>query len=238
MSTLPTELPLFLLKTVVLFPRAALPLRVFEPRYKQMVRRCLGTPLPAFGAVLIEEGPEVEDDRPNLTVTALPHSVGTVARIVGVDHRSDGTINLNVVGGERFHIEEIVQPGPFLVARVTYLEELPGGDEGELSHLADQAWGLGRDCLRRIVDALPGPQPQAEDLLQRIWEQAPSDDHSALSFYLGSMLPAAPRDSQRWLRAETTAARLRDQIRVLRREKMVLDASAQYRNRPGGPRLN
>ena len=53
MST-PIEIPLFPLGTV-LFPGGPLPLRIFETRYIDLVRRCMrdGT---GFGVVLIREG--------------------------------------------------------------------------------------------------------------------------------------------------------------------------------------
>ena len=54
------EMPLFPLN-VVLFPGMALPLHIFEPRYREMINRCLDENL-AFGVVLIKEGPEVGGD--------------------------------------------------------------------------------------------------------------------------------------------------------------------------------
>ena len=75
------EMPLFPLN-VVLFPGMALPLHIFEPRYREMINRCLDENL-AFGVVLIKEGPEVGGD-------ALPRRVGTAARIVKVDRQPDG----------------------------------------------------------------------------------------------------------------------------------------------------
>ena len=52
-----TELPLFPLQTV-LFPGGLLPLRIFEPRYVDMVSRCLRDE-GSFGVVLILDGAEV-----------------------------------------------------------------------------------------------------------------------------------------------------------------------------------
>ena len=51
------EVPLFPLHTV-LFPGGPLPLRIFEPRYVDMVSRCMKDDVP-FGVVLIREGAEV-----------------------------------------------------------------------------------------------------------------------------------------------------------------------------------
>ncbi|MCH8222137.1 MAG: LON peptidase substrate-binding domain-containing protein [Chloroflexi bacterium] len=65
-------LPIFPLNTV-LFPGAPLPLRIFEPRYREMLKRCLDGDR-RFGVALIKSGPEVGGP-------AEPHDVGTVARI-------------------------------------------------------------------------------------------------------------------------------------------------------------
>ena len=52
-----TRLPMFPL-SAVLFPHASMPLHVFEPRYRQMLRDCLAGD-GRFGIVLIERGSEV-----------------------------------------------------------------------------------------------------------------------------------------------------------------------------------
>ena len=69
-------LPLFPLNTV-LFPSEALPLQIFEERYKQMMQDCLDSDS-KFGVVLIKSGSEVGEP-------AIPHSMGTVAHIVQVN---------------------------------------------------------------------------------------------------------------------------------------------------------
>jgi uncharacterized protein len=86
------EIPLFPLQTV-LFPGGPLPLRIFEPRYVDMISHCLKTGV-GFGVLLIESGSE--------TGPALTHEIGTIARIVDWDQLSDGTLGIVVIGGARF----------------------------------------------------------------------------------------------------------------------------------------
>jgi Lon protease-like protein len=104
------ELPLFPLKTV-LFPGQMLPLHIFEQRYQTMIRRCLAEDSP-FGVVLIREGEEVGE------VTAEPHSVGTVTRIIESTHLPDGTMNIVGVGTERFRIRQLLHDQPYLRGQV------------------------------------------------------------------------------------------------------------------------
>src|SRR5438067_10321725 len=85
-ETMPSDpLPLFPLN-VVLFPRMPLPLRIFEDRYKEMIRRCLDNDQP-FGVLLIRDGQEVGPP-------AIPEEVGTLARIRVVEQLDEGNLNL------------------------------------------------------------------------------------------------------------------------------------------------
>jgi len=86
------EIPLFPLQTV-LFPGGPLPLRIFEPRYVDMISHCLKTGV-GFGVLLIRPGEE--------TGPAATHEIGTVASIVDWDQLSDGTLGVVVLGGSRF----------------------------------------------------------------------------------------------------------------------------------------
>jgi len=110
------ELPLFPLNTV-LCPGIALPLHVFEDRYRALVRDCLATASP-FGVVLIREGREVGKGAISFTGT------GTIAEIRDADRHDDGRFDLLVVGTRRFGIRQVLDGrGPYLVADVEILDE-------------------------------------------------------------------------------------------------------------------
>ncbi len=89
------ELPLFPLQSV-LFPGGPLPLRIFEPRYVDLVGRCLRSRT-GFGVVLILDGGEVGD------VSALA-DVGTHALIEDFDPLPDGLLGIHCRGGRRFRL--------------------------------------------------------------------------------------------------------------------------------------
>lgn len=113
------DLPLFPLHTV-LCPGVALPLHVFEDRYKTMVERCLAGQSP-FGVVLIREGREVGPG--DLAVAG----VGTVAEIREATRYPDGRYDLMTLGTQRFRLEA-VDPAtePYLVGQITPLGEVLG----------------------------------------------------------------------------------------------------------------
>jgi len=90
----PHSIALFPLN-VVLFPEGPLPLRIFETRYVDMVRRCMREDQ-RFGVALIREGSEVGP--------AETFDVGTMVKIVDFHQLSDGFLGLSCVGEQRFRI--------------------------------------------------------------------------------------------------------------------------------------
>jgi len=104
----PARLPLFPLN-VVLLPGADMPLHIFEPRYRQMVRECLEAKT-AFGMLL-----------------ALPNGMagtGCTAEILEVTNRyDDGRCDILTVGREPFRVVELFTEDPLLRGEVDYLED-------------------------------------------------------------------------------------------------------------------
>ena len=88
-------IPLFPLHTV-LFPGGPLPLRIFEIRYTDMVRRCMREQQP-FGVLLIEEGDEAGD-------VATTATVGCSARIADFHTLHDGLLGISCVGVRKFRV--------------------------------------------------------------------------------------------------------------------------------------
>lgn len=133
-------IPLFPLN-IVLFPGMVLPLRIFEPRYRLMMRRCLDADK-QFGVALIKEGEEVG-------APATPFATGTLAEISGYELMPDGQIMLVCVGLRRFKIHKAVEGEPYAQAEVEILEE---GDPEETvdEALLDRA----TSTLERYLEAL------------------------------------------------------------------------------------
>jgi Lon protease-like protein len=111
------ELPIFPLNTV-LFPGGVLPLKIFEQRYMAMAKDCLREDSP-FGVCLIAQGTEVG-------VPALPHAVGTSARIAEWDMPQLGVLQVASRGGRRFRILSQQADSQGLIrAQVQWLAEEP-----------------------------------------------------------------------------------------------------------------
>ena len=106
-ESLDNHIPLFPLGSA-LFPHARMPLQIFEPRYVDLVRRCMKTNS-GFGVIMIEQGSEVyqrgQDELPNLA------PVGCYARIVDWDQLPHNRLGITIEGTHRF------SPGALAEAR-------------------------------------------------------------------------------------------------------------------------
>lgn len=108
------DLPIFPLNTV-LFPGGILPLRVFEPRYMDMVRDCMRDGR-EFGICLIRRGREVAG-------TAEPERIGCRARITDWNMEQLGVLQIGTLGTQRFRIGQThSEPNGLLRASIEELE--------------------------------------------------------------------------------------------------------------------
>ena len=246
------ELPLFPLNTV-LCPGIALPLHIFEERYRELVRHCIDSSSP-FGIVMIREGREVGTGAISFT------GIGTVAEIRDAGRYEDGRYDLLVVGTRRFEIRRVLSGRrPYLVAEVDVLDEAIG-DEGSAQRLAMKA-------TRRFVTYLELLQPRsgetAEEIDVRVEVETEDDDEAGsteedepetgtaveggaddepdavdrprkrrvtipddptvLSYLLAGIVQVEPPRRQALLEAETTEDRLRTLLALINREIFFLE---------------
>jgi Lon protease-like protein len=110
------EIPLFPLRTV-LFPGMSLPLRIFEERYKAMVRE-LREKEGVFGVLLIREGEEVGGG-------AVPYTVGTTARIEECVELDGGRFAVQARGLQRFRVVQMLPPQPYPYGRIEMIRDEP-----------------------------------------------------------------------------------------------------------------
>ena len=183
------DIPLFPLGTV-LFPRQHLPLHIFEQRYQVMIGECLEQSAP-FGVVLIREGREVG-------APAVPHRVGTTARILEAQPLGEGRMGLQTVGDRVFRIQELTQLYPFMRGKVEYLEYPPAGGDSLSEVLASVRERF--DVHLDILSNLAGKERPALDL-----DVSPDD----LSYVVASIMAIQNEEKQQLLQVETAAERLR-----------------------------
>ncbi|MGI9286785.1 MAG: LON peptidase substrate-binding domain-containing protein [Pseudomonadales bacterium] len=110
-------IPLFPLQTM-LFPGGEIALQLFEPRYLDMIKRCMRDDS-GFGVVAIRAGSEVADKSGS---TAKLVDIGTYARIVDWDALENGRLGVIARGGDKFRILNAdTQPDHLVVAAIEFL---------------------------------------------------------------------------------------------------------------------
>ena len=199
-------IPVFPLNTVLL-PGTALPLHIFEERYKRMIAGCLSHQA-QFGVVLIESGREVGGP-------AGTFAVGTTARILGVERLADGRMNIACVGDRRFRIVAAVAGMPYQQAEVEYWPDQPS--DCDLEALA----GRTRDALARFLAVGEG---HLEEALARL-PPHPAD----LANVLAASLPVDLGERQGLLEAPSVCARLERIAALLSSEARQLRSTGAVR---------
>ena len=196
-------LPLFPLNTV-LFPKTSLPLRIYEPRYKDMISSCLenGTP---FGVCLIQEGKEHSG-------IALPHVLGTLAEIKKAEHKANGDIHITVEGSKRFRLVEELKRSPTWLAKVQILQE-PVGDQ-DATRDAKEELRAAMSRYANLYYLLTSKQLMFEKYFR---------DPVRLSYYLADLLELENDEKQALLEAPDAATRLEIERELLPMQNRKLE---------------
>lgn len=123
--TLPDEVPVMTLPHTAFFPQALMPLHIFEPRYRQMLRDVLATNrLFAVAGLNLDEATGAGKFEP-------PFRIATVGIVRACQKNDNGTSNLLLQGLCRVAIEQIVRDEPYRKVRVRALLSQPGGTDDE-----------------------------------------------------------------------------------------------------------
>ncbi len=201
------ELPLFPLSTV-LFPGAPLPLQIFEERYRALVGDLLELEPQQrrFGVVAIEAGSEAG--------MALPQMfpIGCEARVQRIEPIPDGRSKLLAFGGARFRLLEVdTVSKPYLVGQVRWMEE-PAGEPG----LAEAIAPAVRDALMAYAGTL------ADLAGGTVNDESLPDEPTDLSYLTAGAILLTLRERQALLELADTATRLRTEVSLLRRERLLM----------------
>lgn len=185
---MPARLPIFPLD-LVLLPGEALPLHIFEPRYRQMLADCLEGDQ-RFGIVM-EHAPR-------------PGTLGCVALIRAAQPLEDGRSAIVVVGQRRFGIRSLLDAGtPYLMAAIEQFDDEPGTaplpeEQTELRRLAGEL----REALGVLADR-PAEQPA--------W----AEDEELFSFEAAALLETDLETRSRLLGGRSTRDRVRSLLALL-----------------------
>ncbi len=158
--TLPEEVAVMTLPGMTFFPQALLPLHIFEPRYRRMLRDALDThrlfAVAGLDVARVKGGYEPS------------YRVATVGVVRACQKREDGTSNLLLQGLTRVEFTEVASEEPYRRARIRPLMSKPGGSEednerqrAQLSRLLStrlRLSGEGSDELTRFLRTIDDPE--------------------------------------------------------------------------------
>jgi uncharacterized protein len=199
------ELPMFPLGTP-LVPEAVLPLQIFEPRYVEMLERCLQSSEPDFGVVLIERGHEVGGG----DIRAM---IGCATRILQISDVQDGRRGVLTLGVRRIRIEHWLPDDPFPLAMVS---DLPDEESGDIDQTQI-------DRLRAHLLVLAELAGGGTESIQELADLELSCEPSRLSYQLSTLAPIGAADRQRLLVCASP------QIRLDALESILGDVEAVFR---------
>ncbi len=186
----------------VLLPGGILPLHVFEPRYRDMIRDCLRADgEPEFGQALISHGWETGggDDRV---------MVGTVAQMLQVEAIDENRYALIAVGTRRIAINAWLPDDPYPLADVDDWPDVDPDAVGLAANVAASharvlaARALAAEVAQRLEDAPPDEVGSGDS------DDQISDDPLLATYHLATLAPIGPADRFRLLAAPGPASRL------------------------------
>ena len=193
--TLPEVIPVFPLPNVVFFPRMPLPLHIFEPRYREMVRDA------ARGARLIGMALLRGDWERDYQGRPPIFAVGTVGEMVRVEELPDGRFDIVLRGLREYTIVRELERAAYREAVVTWraagADALPAGSRDAI-----------RGLLHRYLAVLGKDVAESELLRGSV------DDETFVNF-LAQHLDVAPLEKQAMLEAATLGERARRLVDVL-----------------------
>ncbi len=197
------ELPLFPLPDVVLFPQEVLPLHIFEPRYRMLLRTVMETDR-RFGVVRWDPQAGKMAD------------VGCCAEILQCQTQEDDRSNIVTLGQQRFRVLDVVREAPFRVGLVSWIEDDHADSHQALGELCSEV----RQALHDVVDLtgklIGKPASLPSDL---------PDLPRELSFWIGAHLGGPVADHQQALLEITdTGERLRQEFELLDQTRRQLAA--------------
>jgi Lon protease-like protein len=127
--TVPEEIPVMTLPNLIFFPQALLPLHIFEPRYRQMLRDVLASN--RLFAVAGLDPNRLHDPKQ----FEPPYRIASVGIVRACQKNDNGTSNLLLQGLCRVEILQIVGEDPYRRIQVRALSSIDGDPDDENSRL-------------------------------------------------------------------------------------------------------
>jgi Lon protease-like protein len=206
---LPPEIAVMSLPNAILFPQVVLPLHIFEPRYRAMLRDALDTHR-LFSVALMRGEPQAGVAEPE------PHDVACVGIVRAAINLPDGTSNVLLQGVSRVRFTRYVEGKPYRLAEIAALP-------------TTHAIGITPDVLAaKVADLLRARGAlgfkMPENLMKTLVKVRDAD---TLADMVSFLLIQEMRDKQEMLETLDLRLRLRKLMRLFQSEIDQLNAQRQ-----------
>lgn len=204
------KIPIFPLP-LVLFPNEILPLHIFEPRYRKMIKDIELT-RNLFGISYFSQEDALKLDRPCIG------SIGCVTEVHEIQMLPDGRSNILTIGLIRYVIERYVETSePYLIAQVLYFED-EEEDAEVLGPLADEVF-QNFIKIAKIAHEISGEKEKLPEI--------PKAEPQLLSFLIGAAFNLPPQEKYALLETRLTSDRLLKLSRKLKEVAVKLEITAK-----------
>ena len=216
-----TEIPIFPLHTV-LFPKIPIRLRIFEPRYQEMLGDCIKNMQP-FGVLLIKQGFEVGDGPVSNCNT------GVTAQITHIAPQKKGVSYITAIGIERFTVSSFIHDRAYLVGNVVFSPlKFTEQTQIDFSYLG----------LRGEIHKYLGQIHHFSNKKNPFTRPPLPPNLETLAYLAGSILQIPPHEKQKLLELENDGLFLQEIRRLLRREITILSNLKPGRPKKGMGKRN
>jgi len=204
---LPSTIPIFPLPNVVLFPNVFLPLHIFEPRYRAMVKDALASDR-IIGMVLLRPGYES-----NYAGRPPVYPIGCAGLITHSEPLPDGRFNIVLRGLEKFRMTGEEDGQPYRLAQVEALAEMVTDDDKTQMH----------QHRRRLERLLAAAMERGTD--SKLSPNVPDDD---LVNALAQYLALEPIERQALLECDGVLSRCGALIELLEIRSMMVPGTGSW----------
>jgi ATP-dependent Lon protease len=207
------KIPLFPLPNVVLFPGMHLPLQIFEPRYRQMIRDIQKKPGLEEGTF----GVQLCKTYNPMTLQGTPFDVGTTVRFEEIDELEDGRFLVMTTGVRRFCVEAYDTDNAYLQGTVRWLEEEDKRRVSPKAKLIQENRMYFHEAIRLA----------RKILREEFCEPDFPEDPEALSYFIAQNLKGSLVLKQELLEMTSTRSRLKRERELLAEIVKTLAVQAQ-----------
>jgi ATP-dependent Lon protease len=212
---LPGSLPLLPIKNTVLFPGVVIPITVGRSKSIKLVKKAYKGN--RIIGVVAQHNDRVED--PDLEDM---FQIGTLAKIIKMLVLPDGNTTIIIQGKKRFKIESLVQEEPYLLAKVSYLQEtFPEKNNKEIQPVIKSL----KDSAIRILKLNPEIPPEAQMALDTI------DSPIFLTHFLSSNINAEVKDKQNLLEINDGLKRATLLLEYMMRDIQMLELKQEIQKK-------